>query len=169
MKKKPKNRSGWIMLGLVAVAYALLGVTHPDSAVAALRSAGKTLKTIAPILIVVIFLMALMNTWIDPKSIGKHLGDESGIKGWLLALAGGVASHGSTLVWYPLLSDLRQHGARDGLLVAFLYARAIKVPWLPVMAHYFGWPFTLLLSVFIVLGAWLQGVAADRLLRSVER
>jgi uncharacterized membrane protein YraQ (UPF0718 family) len=169
MKNKPKNRTGWIMLALVAASYILLGVTHPDRAIAALESSGKTLETIAPILIVVIFLIALMNTWIDPKSIGKYLGDESGIKGWLLALAGGVASHGSTLVWYPLLNDLRRHGARDGLLVAFLYARAIKVPWLPVMAHYFGWPFTLLLSMHIILGAWLQGIAADRLLKSVER
>jgi len=91
------------------------------------------------------------------------LGKESGFKGWVFALLGGILSHGSSYVWYPMLSELRKHGARDGLIVAFFYARAIKLPWLPVMVSYFGITFTLVLSVYILLGAWIQGLIVDKI------
>lgn len=107
--------------------------------------------------------MALLSSLIKPKKIVKYLGKESGIKGGIVALAGGVLSHGSSYVWYPILGDLRNQGARDGLIVAFFYARAIKLPWLPVMIGYFGITFSLLLSFYILLGAWIQGVIADKM------
>ena len=96
--------------------------------------------------------MALLGTFIDAKAISKHLGEQSGLKGWLLALLGGVLSHGPGYVWYPLLQNLREQGARDGLVVAFIYARAIKIPWLPLMITYFGWAFTLVYTFYVVLG-----------------
>ena len=81
------------------------------------------------------------------------------------AVAGGILSHGPSYVWYPLLQELRSHGTRDGLVVTFLYVRAIKLPWLPVMVDYFGWSFTLLLSLFLILFGLLQGWLAERLSR----
>lgn len=168
--KKPKKqpRSGIILLGVTVLLYLAAFVFAPDAGRQALVSAGATLKTMAPILVAVFFLMALLNTFVKPKSIAKHIGKESGIKGWFISLAGGVLSHGPGYVWYPLLADLRAHGARNGLVVAFFYARAIKLPWLPVMVSYFGLGFTLLLSVYILAGAWLQGLIADRLLAAAK-
>ena len=63
-----------------------------------------------------------------------------------------------------MLADLRSQGARDSLIVAFFYARAIKLPWLPVMISYFGLTFTLVLCFYILLGAWLQGIIAEKVL-----
>ena len=65
-----------------------------------------------------------------------------------------------------MLSDLRSHGVRDGLIVTFFYARAIKLPWLPMMVAYFGTGFTIALTFYILLGAVLQGLIADKLLPS---
>jgi len=160
-QKRSKNRSGWVMLGIVALLYLLTFLLDPSAGKASVLAAFKTLKMIAPILLIVFFLMALLNTFINPKKIAKHLGKESGFKGWIIALAGGVLSHGPGYIWYPMLSDLREHGARDGLIVAFFYARSIKLPWLPLMISYFGFAFTALLTFFILLGAWLQGVIVD--------
>lgn len=162
---KPKNRAGKILLGIVALSYLLLFFLNADTAFTALESAFDALKTIIFILPVVVFLMALINTFIKPKRIAEHLGRESGIKGWFLALAGGVISHGSGYVWYPMLADLRSHGVRDALIVTFFYARAIKLPWLPMMVSYFGLVFTLTLCFYILLGAWLQGIVAEKLLK----
>ncbi len=167
-KRLPKNRSGWIMLTLVTIIYLVIFYLDPSKGEKALFAAADTLKIIGPVLILVLFLIALMNTWIDPKSIAKHMGSESGVKGWIIALAGGVFTHGSSLVWYPLLADLRGHSVRDGLIVAFFYARAIKIPWLPVMVSYFGLSFTIILSLYIILGAWLQGIIADKILAKDE-
>jgi len=160
-QKSSKNRSGWIMLGIVALLYLLTFLLDPSVGKVSALAAFKTLKMIAPILLIVFFLMALLNTFISPEKIAKHLGKESGFRGWVIALAGGVLSHGPGYIWYPMLSDLREHGARDGLIVAFFYARSIKLPWLPLMISYFGFAFTVLLTLFILMGAWLQGVIID--------
>lgn len=159
----PKNRSGWIMLAITLLLYGITAFFDAAITHSALNKSLDILKMIAPILLVVFFLLALMNTFIKPKSIVRYLGKESGFKGWFFALVGGVLSHGSSYVWYPMLSDLRDHGARDGLIVAFFYARAIKLPWLPVMVSYFGITFTLVFSFYILLGAWMQGLIADNI------
>ncbi|RRS31974.1 MAG: permease [Epsilonproteobacteria bacterium (ex Lamellibrachia satsuma)] len=158
-----KNKSGLIMLGIVILLYAVLFSIKPDTTLDALGESLDVLKMIIPILLIVFFLMALLGTFIDEKAISKHLGEESGAKGWLLALVGGILSHGPGYVWYPLLQNLREQGARDGLVIAFVYARAIKIPWLPLMISYFGWIFTLVYTFYVVLGAYLQGVIADKL------
>jgi hypothetical protein len=51
---------------------------------------------------------------------------------------------------------------RDGLVAAFFYARAIKVPLLPMMVAYFGLDFTIVLTILTLAAAWLQGLAMDR-------
>ncbi len=160
-----KSRSGLVMLAVVALLYLVLGLLHPDKTVAALGESLGVLKMIIPILLLVFFLMALLNAYIDEKAISRHMGEESGIKGWLLALVGGILSHGPGYVWYPLLQNLREQGAKEGLIVAFIYARAIKIPWIPLMITYFGWSFTLVYTFWVVVGAWLQGIIAQRLLR----
>lgn len=160
-QKNSMNRSGWVMLGIVILLYLLTFFLDPSSAKASALEALKTLKMITPILLIVFFIMALLNTFINPENIAKHLGEESGFKGWIIALAGGILSHGPGYIWYPMLNNLRKHGARDGLIVTFLYARSIKLPWLPLMISYFGSTFTILLTFFVLLGAWLQGVIVD--------
>lgn len=118
---------------------------------------------ISPVLLIVLFLITLINSFIKPKTIARQLRKESGLKGWIFALAGGILSHGSSYIWYPMLNALRNHGARSGLIVAFFYARAIKLPWLPVMVSYFGIAFTLVLTFYILLGAWIHGLIADKI------
>ena len=164
MSKKSRPKSGWIMLGITVILYIFAAFFEPSKAMLSLEKSFDILKMIAPILIIVLLVMALINTFIKPKSVVKHLGEESGIKGWFIAITGGVISHGSTYIWYPILSELRDNGAKNGLIVAFFYARSIKLPWIPVMISYFGLSFTLLLSIYILLGAWIQGVIADRLI-----
>ena len=103
----------------------------------------------------------MFNYFFDAKKFSQKLSRGAGIKAWLFALAGGVISHGPVYVWYPLLQDLRSNGVRDGLLVAFIYARSIKVPMLPVMIDYFGWKFTLILSVYTLLASVVLGILMD--------
>ncbi len=162
-KKQMKNRSGYMMLAVVATLYAVLYFFNTDKILLALKASFHILKMIAPILLIVFFLMALLNTFLDEKNIAKHLGKESGLKGWFIALFGGILSHGPGYIWYPMLQDLRAKGALDGLVVAFIYARSIKLPWLPLMISYFGLAFTLVLSFYIILGAFIQGVLTNRL------
>ena len=150
-------------LGIVFLAYLILFIVDPGKTIAALKSAGNVAAALLPILFFVSILTALINFFIHPGVLAKHLGHKSGMRGWFIALTAGILSHGPMYAWYSMIEDLRRHGMRDGLIAAFFYARAIKLPLLPLMVAYFGLDFTVILSCLTILAAWGQGVAIDRL------
>ncbi len=163
MKKqdKPFAFRGLYLLLFVVVAYGILFWVNSDAAQLAMQKSSRILLKILPIITFVIFCTTLLNFFLQPKKITRHLGKDSGIKGWLWALAGGVISHGPMYAWYPLIEDLRHHGMRDGLIVVFFASRTIKIPLLPIMIDYFGLTFTLVLSFYVLIGALLQGLLLE--------
>ena len=136
---------------------------RPHATEVALLKTAKVVAEIIPILLIVIFFTALINRFFHPESLAKHLGQESGIHGWLIALLAGILSHGPMYAWYPMIEDLKKHGLRDGLIVTFFYARSIKFPLLPLIIDYFGLKFTLLLNFYTIVASLLQGIILDRL------
>ena len=98
-----------------------------------------------------------MNYFVNPKTVSKYVGEGSGIKGWLLAIFTGILSHGPIYAWYPILKDLREQGMKIGLITVFLYNRAIKIPLLPLMVYYFGIPFVIILTGYIIIASIVQG------------
>ena len=169
MRKQEKSFAfrGKYLLLTVVLLYGALFVINSNSAVLALQKSTNLLLKIVPIFTLVIFLTALLNYYLQPEKIAKHLGQGSGLKGWLWALASGVISHGPMYAWYSLLEDLRTHGMKDELVVVFFASRAIKVPLLPVMVDYFGLLFTFLLSFYMLFGAILQGVCLTLFQRKI--
>ncbi len=154
---------GTRLLGAVAALYGLLYLFNADKTAMALGKSGGVLLKIMPIFLIVIFFTALINYFVKPKEIASHLGSESGAKGWFIALAAGIISHGPMYAWYPMLEDLKKHGLKNGLIAAFFYARSIKIPLLPIMIDYFGFAFTLILSFYILIASVIQGLLIDRL------
>ena len=69
---------------------------------------------------------------------------------YLSALAG-IISTGPIYVWYPMLKDLREKGAKHFLIAVFLVNRAVKPFLLPVIISFFGWIYALVLTVLTVL------------------
>jgi len=55
-----------------------------------LKASGHMLVQIFPALIVIILLMALMNYFVNPKTVSKYVGKGSGITGWFLAVFSGI-------------------------------------------------------------------------------
>lgn len=141
----------------VVCLYGVLWFVDPDSVQLALQEAAQVLIKIIPILAIVILFTALLNYLLKPKQIMKHLGKESGLKGWCYAILAGLISHGPMYVWYAMIDELRSHGLRDSLIVTFYFARAVKLPLLPLMVDYFGIVFTCVLSFYIVVGALVLG------------
>ena len=50
----------------------------------------------------------------------------------------------------------------SALIATFLYSRALKLPLLPLMVHYFGMAYTAVLSLCIVLFSVLCGLLVER-------
>jgi uncharacterized membrane protein YraQ (UPF0718 family) len=154
---------GTRFLKIIIFTYGILFIFFPFKAELALKSSILLLLKISPILLLVILLTALINYFINPKKLSRHLSRESGIKAWIVALSAGVLSHGPMYAWYPLIEDLKKKGLRDSLIGMFFYARAVKLPLLPIMIGYFGLRYTVILNLYIIAGSILQGLLIEKI------
>jgi uncharacterized membrane protein YraQ (UPF0718 family) len=142
----------------VGAIYLLVALANPALAQAALWNTGGMLGKIVPILLVVVLLMTITNWIFSRDFVSRHLGQESGWKGWLYATIGGIIVSGPPYILYPLLGELKKKGLKDSLLAIFLYNRNVKIPFFPVLVVYFGWKFALVLSTYIIIFSLLSGV-----------
>lgn len=171
MMKNPKpgsGRGGWWFLAIVIALHALCAVLAPELATRALAHAGRALRQMLPVLALVFALMVVFDLLLSPPRITRLLGRPGGARGALIALAAGILSAGPIYAWYPLLAELRAKGMRASTAAVFLYARAIKLPLLPLLFHYFGAAYSVVLSLYLAVFALLSGLLMERLARTAE-
>ncbi|MFH1786829.1 MAG: hypothetical protein ABH829_04230 [archaeon] len=156
--------ASWYFLGIVLLLYALTGAFSFEVFALSLGFAYQIFVKVVPILFIIFGLMAVVNYYVSPDTIARYMGKESGLNGWLVAIVGGIISTGPLYMWYPLLQDIQQKGARNGLVAAFLYTRAIKVPLMPMMIIYFGAAYTIVLTFVIISFSFLQGIVVERIM-----
>ena len=159
---KTKWRGGWIFLMIMSVIYFLLFLIEPTIAYDTGLVFKTMLRQVLPALGLVFLLLLLANLFLDPPRVKRYLGKTSGISGWIIAVFSGIFSVGSVYAWYAMLSDLKKKGMDQQLVAAFLYSRAIKLPLLPLMIHYFGIAYTLILSLYLVIFAVLNGLLVGK-------
>ena len=150
------------MLAILAL-YGLVSMLDETLARDALGLTAKLFSRLAPVLLLVFALSFVSNLLIRPEWVRAHVGRHSGARGWGVALLGGILSLGPVYPWYALLGDLREKGMRSALIAVFLSSRAIKLPLLPLMIHYFGTAFTVVLVLYLTLFSLLNGLAVERL------
>ena len=156
----------WFLLGVLLL-YLVIAWFDLEYARSSMEHFLKMGLDLLPVLILVFLFLWLFNLSSGMKERLVHLsGRDSGARGWLVAVTGGILSHGPIYPWYPLLKELKEHGVRPALIAAFLYARSIKLPWLPLMAHYFGIAYTVILTLYIALFSLLNGWLVERLVGS---
>ncbi|MGD8927312.1 MAG: hypothetical protein PVG20_10690 [Thioalkalispiraceae bacterium] len=164
-KQQPSKKhgvGGWIFLAIVLLIYGLTFSINDQLAVNAMTSFVHMLDKVLPALLIVLGLIFIINLLLAPERVKKYLGKQSGIKGWLTAVIAGVLSTGPVYPWYALLRDLREKGMKTSLAAAFLYSRAIKLPLLPMLIHYFGLTYTLVLTVYLLLFSIITGLAMGK-------
>ncbi len=162
-KVKRRGLGGWLFLTLVLIAYGLLSLVEPEAAAQALAFFMRVMQQVFPVLGLVFVLLFIANLVLEPKWIKRYLGKGAGFKGWLAAVSGGILSIGPIYAWYAVLSELQEKGMRTALIATFLYSRAVKLPLLPLMIHYFGFVYTLVLCLYLVIFAVINGILVEKL------
>jgi len=157
-KLKPK----WIFFGIVSSLYIVLLFLNFSLFRDALEQFARLLRQVLPVFGIVFIFMVLSDLLFKTKKIIKFLGEKSGITGWIVVIIGGVLSMGPIYAWYPLLSDLKEKGMKDSLIATFLYNRAIKPALLPMMMYYFGLPFAIVLSFYMIIFSVINGILVGR-------
>ncbi len=161
-----KKSRGITFLILVAMSYLVLFLFKPEATGEALFQTGKTLLKIIPLLIFVILAIASVNLYVEGDKIKQHLGEGSGIKGWFWAILVGILVSGPVYIFFPFLRELKKRGTKNSLIVVFLYNRNIKILFFPVMIFYFGWGFTLISSIYIIIFSILNGLIIGYILNN---
>ncbi len=143
--------------------YGLTALVDSDLALKALAGFTQLLDTVLPALVLVFVLIFAINLLLDPQRVRKYLGRQSGIKGWLTAIVAGILSTGPAYAWYAVLRDLRQKGMRTSLVAVLLYSRAVKLPLLPLLVHYFGLDYTLVLVLYLIGFSVISGLVMEKI------
>ncbi|MEA1914055.1 MAG: permease [Campylobacterota bacterium] len=152
-------------LAVVIILYFTAFVFNFEQTYLGLLKAFDIFLDLLPIFVFIIILTACINYFLKPKQLMKHFGQNSGKKGVAYSLTGGILSHGPMYAWYGMLSQMREHGVKDGLIATFFYARAVKLPLLPFMLDLFGIVFTVIINVYILIFAIVQGKMMDKLMK----
>ena len=156
--EREHRRGGWLFLALVILAYGVTGLIEPGMATRAAVAFIRMLRDVAPALVLVFGLMFVAERYLTLERTRAWLGRNSDLRGWLLALMAGMLSTGPVYTWYGLLADLQAKGMRPALVAVVLYARAIKLPLLPLLAHYFGLHYAIVLSLTIAAFSFVNGL-----------
>lgn len=149
---------------IVAGLYIWAFVVDPSRGFQALASSGRTILSVALIIMSVFSALGLFGVLVDKQAVGRKLGHGSGVRMLLLAAAFGTVLVGPVYAVFPLLKAFREHGARWGVIVAVMTAWAVKVPMIPLEIKFLGWEFSLVRSALIVVTAVLMGWLFDTLM-----
>jgi len=162
-KRKRRGLGGWLFLALVVASYGMIGLFKPEATTQAVTFFLHVMRQVLPVLGLVFILLFIANLLLEPKWIKRYLGTGAGLKGWVAAVFGGILSIGPIYVWYAVLSELQAKGMRTALIATFLYSRAVKLPLLPLMIHYFGIAYTLVLCMYLIILAGINGILVEKL------
>ena len=161
--KKQVNKNWYFLLAVIIVGIIIITV-RPDALAPTFTFFLELLKKVIPILILVFVLLIIVNRFITREKILKHLGNQSGIKGWLITIIGGIISTGPPYLWYPLLKDLKKRGVRTRFIAGFIYSRAaVKPALIPLMIFYFGLVYTIVISFVMMITSIFQGIAVEKI------
>jgi len=156
---------GLKLLIIVIITYILLFFIDYSKFKDSLEKINEILIILLPIFVFIIILTALINYFLKPKQILKHFGEDSGKAGLFYSIVGGILSHGPMYAWYGMLEDMRKQGLKDGLITVFLYSRAVKLPLLPLMIAIFGLSYTIVINIYIIIFAIIQGKIIDKIMK----
>ena len=162
-EKKQDFWSKFLFLAVVVGLYVIFFLAEPSKTIEALSFAQKVFGKLWPVLIFVFLLMFVVNLLVRPRWIRRHVGHDSGGKGFWVALVGGIISVGPIYIWYAMLKDFQEKGMRPALIAVFLYSRAVKIPLLPLMVFYFGITYTVVLTFYLLVFAVLSGICTEAL------
>ncbi len=160
-----KISANWIFCILVIILYFIVGIFKFELINSSFLIFINIIIQILPTLLLVFIFVFLFNLFFDTKKIVKLLGHGSGIKGWIIAIFGGILSSGPIYMWYPLLQDLKKQGMKNSLITAFLYNRAVKIPLMPLMIYYFGWLFLIVLTFYMIIFSIINGLIVGKFTR----
>ncbi len=167
--KKSGLIKGWLKKNWLFIVVVIISIVtfifFPQTEIRALTFTGKNLLNFLFILPPVFVCMGLMDVWIDRETMIRIMGEKSGIKGALLAIAFGMFTAVPIYALFPIIGILLKKGCKLSNVLLFLCASEdIRIPLLLFEVSSFGWQFTFLRFGLNVIAVLAFSFAAEKLL-----
>jgi len=122
-------------------------------------SAARSLKAIAPLLIIIIIALIFMQVIFSEKSITGYINEFSGPRGYLVAVIFGAIIHIPMFIAFPVGGQLLQAGINPGI-IAVLITSLVMVHFItiPVEIKELGLKFAVIRNLLSILFAVVIGI-----------
>lgn len=159
-----------IIMGVIAIALLYIGYQRGGGEhVVGLKSAGKLLLEITPLLIFAFIVAGMIRILIPHEIISRWVGVESGFRGLLIGSAIGGLMPGGPYVSMPIVAGLLRTGASIGTMVALITAWSLLAfSRLPIEIGLLGWKFTLIRLACVFFFPPISGLIANKLFSGVN-
>jgi uncharacterized membrane protein YraQ (UPF0718 family) len=165
-KEKIKNINGGIkFLSLTVLLYLILAIINFSLFTNGLERAGALVIKILPSILGAFVLIFVFNYILSDQKIKNYLTGKLNWRKYFLTVGLGILSSGPIYAWYPFLADLKKDGFKNSLITIFLYNRAIKLPFIPLLVYYFSWQFVTVVTLLMIVFSILNGLIMDKLIK----
>ena len=168
MVRRYKQLIQWGLVGLFAVGAGVSFLFHYEPGIWAGREFSDVTVEMLKILPCAFVLIALFEQWVKQEVVERHLGDGSGVRGYLWALLLGAMVVGGLYVAFPLAYTLRKKGASLKVVFSFLgFAGVCRIPMTLFEISFMGLKFTVIrlavsIPLMLMIGLILGGILEKR-------
>jgi uncharacterized membrane protein YraQ (UPF0718 family) len=149
-----------LLIGLFAVGLGVSFLFDYEPGVRAGREFTDVIIEMLKILPWAFILIALFEQWVKQEVVVRHLGNDSGVRGYLWALLLGSMVVGGLFVAFPLAYTLRKKGASLKVVFSFLgFAGVCRIPMTLFEVSFLGLKFTLIRLVVAISLMLITGIA----------
>ena len=119
------------------------------------KNSGRFLLSMAMMFPGAFILIGLFEVWVDRETVERHLGEATGMIGYLWVILLACTVMAPLIVALPMSASLRKKGAKLQLVIGFISASTVcRIPMTVFEASYLGIPFSLvrlLISIPLVI------------------
>ena len=158
-----------VFFAVVILGYVALFLFAPTYAIQGIKNSGYYIKEMLMIMPVIFVLTALLDTFVQKKTIIKYLGKDAKIKGAILSFVLGSISAGPIYAAFPFCVMLHKKGATIKNIVIILSSWAVvKVPMLLNEAKFLGIKFMTVRWVLTIVAILIFSYIADKMIKSSD-
>lgn len=161
IKLKDKIWWNWMFLLIVCFLCLISFSINQGSLIDILTVFWNMLIQMLPALLLVYLIIFIFNLLISNKQIVKFLQKGNYIKKLIFSVFFWILSSGPIYLWYWLLKKLHSVGLSFGHIATFSYARAIKLPLIPIMITYFWLKFSIIFVLVLFVFSFMQALFID--------
>ncbi|WP_422486580.1 permease [Gudongella sp. DL1XJH-153] len=170
-------RYKWFLLAIMAVG--AINIVDKDLGTRAIGTTMMTLKEMILIIPPIFVLLGLLDTWVPKDTMVKYMGEDSGIKGILLAFFIGSAAAGPLYGAFPVAAVFMKKGVKFSNILIFIGAwSTTKIPMFLFEISSLGAPFALtrlfvnipgIIIIAHILNSLVSKDEVDEIYRMAER